>query len=268
MSLVEERIQPSRPGSQPKPRGILKNAPHPGPNGVGHLQWDEENIAATEIQKDSLMKITEPKTPYVRYNAETDTIEGDIPALDLGRLASSPIEEDQPVSPTMTLSSTGADASAPSSRRTSFSSTGRPGTSMSHRSGSSSRSTSFNLPNETRSGRSRSPGAGPGGEVDFGDDVADMDEEAAKRHAEFLRARGRHYSNEAEAMKRARELIAQEDDDTSGSGIPPVPGLPSLFSGDDDDVENSESEYLGEADVGDPMEDTGEVNGVEPHEAA
>jgi protein phosphatase inhibitor 2 len=40
------------------------------------LQWDEENLALTEIQKDSLMKITEPKTPYVRYNAETDTIEG------------------------------------------------------------------------------------------------------------------------------------------------------------------------------------------------
>jgi len=43
---------------------------------LSSLQWDEENIALTEIQKDSLMKITEPKTPYVRYNAETDTIEG------------------------------------------------------------------------------------------------------------------------------------------------------------------------------------------------
>jgi protein phosphatase inhibitor 2 len=40
------------------------------------LQWDEENLALTEIQKDSLMKITEPKTPYVRYNAETDQVEG------------------------------------------------------------------------------------------------------------------------------------------------------------------------------------------------
>lgn len=40
------------------------------------LQWDEENLALTEIQKDSLMKITEPKTPYVRYNAETDEVEG------------------------------------------------------------------------------------------------------------------------------------------------------------------------------------------------
>lgn len=40
------------------------------------LQWDEQNIALTEIQKDSLMKITEPKTPFVRYNAETDEFEG------------------------------------------------------------------------------------------------------------------------------------------------------------------------------------------------
>jgi len=33
----------------------------------------------TEAQKDSQMKITEPKTPYVRYNAETDEIEGGKP---------------------------------------------------------------------------------------------------------------------------------------------------------------------------------------------
>jgi hypothetical protein len=41
-----------------------------------NLQWDEENLALTEIQKDSLMKITEPKTPFVRYNALTDEVEG------------------------------------------------------------------------------------------------------------------------------------------------------------------------------------------------
>lgn len=40
------------------------------------LQWDEENLALTELQKDSQMKITEPKTPYVRYNAELDEVEG------------------------------------------------------------------------------------------------------------------------------------------------------------------------------------------------
>ena len=39
------------------------------------MQWDEENLALTEAQKDSHMKITEPKTPYVRYNAELDLVE-------------------------------------------------------------------------------------------------------------------------------------------------------------------------------------------------
>jgi len=257
MSLVEERPQPARSGSQPKPRGILKNAPQ-GPNGVGHsLQWDEENIAATEIQKDSLMKITEPKTPYVRYNAETDTFEGDIPSLDLGRRESSPFEDEQPVSPTMTLSSTGADASSPSSRRTSFSSSGRPGTSMSHRSGSSSRSTSFNLPSEIRH-RSRSPG-----EVEFEDE--EMDEEALKKHEEFLQARGRHYSNEAEAMKRAKVLMAQEDDDMPQ--IPPAPGLPVLSPFDGDD-ESMDSEFVVDAEVGEPVGDAGRPNGINSHGAA
>jgi protein phosphatase inhibitor 2 len=38
------------------------------------LKWDEQNIAETEIGKDSLMKIDEPKTPYVRYDAENDRV--------------------------------------------------------------------------------------------------------------------------------------------------------------------------------------------------
>ena len=37
------------------------------------MQWDEQNLAETEIQKDSLMKITEPKTPYAkRYDPTED----------------------------------------------------------------------------------------------------------------------------------------------------------------------------------------------------
>jgi hypothetical protein len=40
------------------------------------LTWDEANIAETEIGKDSLMKIDEPKTPYVRYDAEKDLVLG------------------------------------------------------------------------------------------------------------------------------------------------------------------------------------------------
>lgn len=85
---------PTSATAQYKPKGILKNAiPSPGLNNTRYvfyiindgmrlkfqsdrLTWDEENLALTEVQKDSLMKITEPKTPYVRYNAETDEVEG------------------------------------------------------------------------------------------------------------------------------------------------------------------------------------------------
>lgn len=38
------------------------------------MRWDEANLELTEAQKDSTMKITEPKTPYVRYNPETDQV--------------------------------------------------------------------------------------------------------------------------------------------------------------------------------------------------
>ncbi|KAG6884975.1 hypothetical protein C0993_006858 [Termitomyces sp. T159_Od127] len=188
-----------RSASNPKPKGILKNAP-PQPGTPIHLQWDEENLALTEIQKDSLMKITEPKTPYVRYNAETDTIEGDIPNLDLdGRYvlpSSSPTQ-------LSSISSTGVDTSG---------------------SGTSSRSTSFSLPNEAR-GEIRSVGRDTGEEVE---EEVEMDEEAAAKHAAFVRARGRHYSNEAEAMKRAAQLIDDEEEDEGEGGIqvPPVPPLP------------------------------------------
>jgi len=196
------RIPPLyRTSSQPKPKGILKNAPTTAPGTQTHsLQWDEENLALTEIQKDSLMKITEPKTPYVRYNAETDEIEGEIPNLDLGHRYESP----PPHSPEPPPSPTGADTSGQSSRRTSFSSTGRP--SGRSASSSSSRSTSFSLPNDMREGRA--PGDSVGEEAE---EEGIMDEETKKKHDEFLKARGRHYSREGYAMKRARELMGKDD---------------------------------------------------------
>ncbi|KAH9971400.1 hypothetical protein BGW80DRAFT_1322240 [Lactifluus volemus] len=168
---------PRRSASASKPKGILKNAP-PAPGAVTqHLQWDETNLALTELQKDSQMKITEPKTPYVRYNAELDEVEGDIPAFDLGRsLAPSP----PPSSP--------SPVEPPSPRRPSFSTGKRPGRSSS---GSSSRSTSFSIPADFTRGEVQ---------VESSDEEA-MSPEAAAKHEAFLKARGRHYSNEAEAMK-------------------------------------------------------------------
>lgn len=180
------------------------------------------------------MKITEPKTPYVRYNAETDEVEGDIPLLDLnGRF----VTASPPHSP---ISPTNADTSGPSSRRTSISSTGRPPASVSGRSnssGQSSRSTSFNLPDEARKGI-RAEKSEPGDEIE----VEEMDEETAAKHAAFVRARGRHYSNEAEAMKRAAKLMAEEDDD--------IEALPDRDDNEEDsnmDQEEDEDDSLEKA---------------------
>ncbi|KAH9942564.1 hypothetical protein B0H21DRAFT_750952 [Amylocystis lapponica] len=202
-----------------KPKGILKNAP-PNPGTAQHsLQWDEENLALTEAQKDSQMKITEPKTPYVRYNAETDTVEGDIPSLDLngvnGRIAS-PDSSLRAQSPSNSSTGATGGGSAPSSRRTSFSSAGRTSTPSGRPgSGSSSRSTSFNLPNEARD-VIQLDGRQPGDEIEFDEE---MDEETAAKHAAFVRARGRHYSNEAEAMKMAKRLMDEEDEAESITSV-------------------------------------------------
>lgn len=204
-----------------------------------------------------MMKITEPKTPYVRYNAELDTVENmsDIPSFDLSRNAgsnpSTPIstsfQVDSPISQpsnlpdTKTLTEANTNANA---RRPSF------GAAPKSRSNSaSSRSTSFHLPEDERKKIQKSAREAAGnGEVGEDDE---MDEEAAAKHAEFVKARGRHYSNEAEAMKLAQKLLAEEEDDDEDEedeegngdnmdvdgkkpkkkGIPPVPPLPASVNG-------------------------------------
>ncbi|KAL5527711.1 hypothetical protein ACEPAG_6512 [Sanghuangporus baumii] len=198
--------------SSAKPKGILKNTPSvtPGPATPGtsqHLQWDEQNIALTEIQKDSLMKITEPKTPFVRYNPETDEVEGDIPSLDLGARAGSSYSA-SPTEAKFSSRGTTPDPSEHGSRRTSFSSTGRPSISGRSGSGASSRSTSFSLPPETI-GKELRGAPGERGEIE----EEDMDEEALAKHRAFLAARKGHYAKEGEVMKIAQELIAAEDDE-------------------------------------------------------
>ncbi|CDH49742.1 predicted protein [Lichtheimia corymbifera JMRC:FSU:9682] len=62
---------------QPKPiKGILKK-PSQSPTDsqeTSRLKWDEANLELNEEQKDSTMKIDEPKTPYIRYDPETDQV--------------------------------------------------------------------------------------------------------------------------------------------------------------------------------------------------
>lgn len=275
-----------RSASNPKPKGILKNAPSssgtlptissgaeagaappsqsrsasgsvPTPGGGGqHLSWDEENLALTEIGKDSLMKITEPKTPYVRYNAELDIVENmnDIPSFDLSHnqpstSTSSSLRVESPKADHALLSEdsklTDLNTST-NARRLSFTASNQGRSNSASAGSTSSRSTSFHLPDEERKKLQKRPAEPAGnGEVE----EEEMDEEAAAKHEAFLKARGRHYSNEAEAMKRAQELLKEEeDDDTSFDGdemevdgqepgearprgkktIPPVPPLPKV----------------------------------------
>lgn len=57
-------------------------------NDNGNVKWDEDSLLITEAQKNSTMKITEPKTPYIHYDHEKDIIKGhtaEIPPLELSQ---------------------------------------------------------------------------------------------------------------------------------------------------------------------------------------
>ena len=141
----------------------------------------------------------------------------DIPNLELGGNSSgvsspvlqSPVSVEPPPSPPV------------SPRRASFSGGINGRSSSGRRSGSSSRSTSFSLPTEAKDDFSKK-GKTIGPDDEEVEEEEEMDEEgkpqplirlfenidrsnrpllAARKHAEFVKARGRHYSNEAEAMK-------------------------------------------------------------------
>ncbi len=52
-------------------KSILKR-PNGGEPEIRGIRWDEDNLRITESQKDSTMKVTEPKTPFIHYNHELD----------------------------------------------------------------------------------------------------------------------------------------------------------------------------------------------------
>ncbi|OWZ44960.1 hypothetical protein J007_03168 [Cryptococcus neoformans] len=226
----------------PPARGILKNPLSDGiePNGermVGdHLQWDEANIALTEVQKDSLMKIDEPKTPYVRYDAINDQVlpnDSDVPSFDL--------EDDKaPRSPTAPLSPRNSIGASPDQVARNTLMNSQPPRRSSSSTSTSSRSPSFSLPTKDHPVRpgSSSPRTSTGsihsangsvggmelgataantaansGEV-FSDSEEEMDEETKARHKEFEKKRNSHYSKEAAfAMRKAKELLQKEEEE-------------------------------------------------------
>ncbi|KAH6596089.1 hypothetical protein BASA50_005386 [Batrachochytrium salamandrivorans] len=67
-------------------RGILKRRSQSEQPKLRGICWDEENLTLTEAQKDSTMKITEPKTPFIQYDLSTDQLlgsTGEVPPLEL-----------------------------------------------------------------------------------------------------------------------------------------------------------------------------------------
>ncbi|KAG0144258.1 hypothetical protein CROQUDRAFT_95262 [Cronartium quercuum f. sp. fusiforme G11] len=206
----QTRHEPNSNPSKAPPRGILKNNPGTQEPRSPHLTWDEPNLALNDLNRqvlidsyhscdlfiakvDSTMKITEPKTPFVRYNAETDEVMNldAIPDFDLGYSTSSARQERSNSSP----STSKEIITDPTNliRRASTSSTRR---------GSDS--------NERRQVLLKKPI-----EKELEDEEEEEDEEldpdTKAKHDAFVRARKGHYGNEAEAMKKARELAERDD---------------------------------------------------------
>ncbi|KAL7424867.1 hypothetical protein Q5752_000552 [Cryptotrichosporon argae] len=237
-------------GTRPAPsRGILKNPiqrqavqaeatgtvppPQEGEPRGDHLTWDEANIALTEIQRDSLMKIDEPKTPYVRYDALNDVVLSDVPDFDLKD------NGDAPLTPSSPRSVIGSQPTTPSLAHNTAANARRP--SLPSSSGSS-RSTSFSLPDKphpVRPGQPSSPSAAipallgatyantsgnaasgaDGGDVFADSDDEGLDEEQKAHKRDFKKKRAQHYGNEAAlALKKAKELEREERADGDGDG--------------------------------------------------
>ncbi|CAO3570315.1 unnamed protein product [Mortierella alpina] len=83
-------------------KGILKRpaSQHGQDERAPRLKWDEENLIITEAQKDSTMKIDEPKTPYVHYDHELDKVidmNGETFSLDGGKTKHASLAHGQPV---------------------------------------------------------------------------------------------------------------------------------------------------------------------------
>ncbi|KAK4684066.1 protein phosphatase inhibitor 2, partial [Tremellales sp. Uapishka_1] len=232
-------------GNRPAPaKGILKN-PIRRPSGVDEegrvpgdrLTWDEANIALTEIQKDSLMKIDEPKTPYVRYDAEHDLLFDGVPDFDLKdpNTPSTPKSANgssQPPTPSLAINTqTNArrpslPSSSGSSRSASFSLPTkdhpvRPGSR-----GSSNGSPIATVPAPLGLGATHANTVGNAGEVFDDSSDEDMDEEEKAKREQFKKRRNSHYLREGDVMKQKALLVPEEEDEEEdGEGQQMTNGL-------------------------------------------
>ncbi|GAA5935291.1 hypothetical protein JCM3775_007261 [Rhodotorula graminis] len=196
-SSSSTRVAGSPPTGQPAPDGTSAPAdssltPAQRQHQQNQLAWDEANLSLNDLQRDSTMKIDEPKTPFVRYNAETDEVMNldQIPGISLGS----------------TSYGNAAGGGGPTSPV-------RRGSEASEKMVRVERSNS-DLAASARAHAGGSSAMQDDEDPSLDSDEEDYDEETIEHRREFAKKRGRHYSNEAAAMKRAQALLdAEEDDD-------------------------------------------------------
>ncbi|KAJ3230828.1 hypothetical protein HDU78_008090 [Chytriomyces hyalinus] len=190
----------------------------------------------TEAQKNSTMKIDEPKTPYIHYNALTDEIvghSGAIPPMELSSALDDVKDAQQKMS---------ADGSASSFMLTSDT--------ESVGSGSGTRSTSG--PHFTGS---FSGGGGANGDWDDDEDDSGMKEmtaEEREKHEKFERMRSQHYDMKLK-LAAARKQI--QDEESGEDGDDDDVNLEVGSDGDDDDDYEAESDDEGAAQAPIPKSD-------------
>ncbi|KAF9356156.1 hypothetical protein BGX26_005667 [Mortierella sp. AD094] len=165
------------------------------------LKWDEENLTITEAQKDSTMKIDEPKTPYVYYDHELDKV------MDLDDAFS--LDSEKKKRAAQTLSIPGSSSSMQGVQN-----------------GSGSKQESDVEEEEEEDDEEE-----PDEWEDSDDEDEDEEEDVPKKidHDKFARMRAEHYHMK-EALKLGHELAEEELNslDSPSPTTEPVPPLPSF----------------------------------------
>ncbi len=59
---------------KPSSQAHLPSIDPPAPNAPTRIKWDEDNLALMESQKNSTMKITEPKTPFIHHSESAEQL--------------------------------------------------------------------------------------------------------------------------------------------------------------------------------------------------
>ncbi|KAG0222552.1 hypothetical protein BGW41_005942 [Actinomortierella wolfii] len=216
-------------GAQPV-KGILKKPAVSFANAekAPSLKWDEENLNLTESQKDSTMKIDEPKTPFVYYDHAQDKVLdsslGDF-ALDKPKKKQAALAHTPPV-PSYMPGLDDEDEDEDEDDNDGDISYEEDGDDYADE-----------TPNQYR-------------KADEPDEWQDSDEEeyaerrkAAQKHDKFARMRAEHYKMR-DALRLGHKLAEQDlrapdsPSDTSAPP-PPVPKLPSSVKpkGEDDDLD-------------------------------